>query len=34
MAWDEIRRFLAKANTWTGKQTFSDIAVTTGANYG
>ena len=30
MGWDEIRRFLAKANTWTGKQTFSDIAVTGG----
>jgi hypothetical protein len=30
MGWDEIRRFLAKANIWTGKQTFSDIAVTGG----
>ena len=27
MGWDEIRRFLAKANIWTGKQTFSDIEV-------
>lgn len=30
MAWDEIRRFLAKANIWTGQQTFSDIVVTGG----
>jgi hypothetical protein len=30
MGWDEIRHFLARANIWTGKQTFSNIAVTGG----
>ena len=30
MAWDEIRHFLAQANSWTGQQTFSNIAVTGG----
>jgi hypothetical protein len=28
--WDKLKRFLAQANTWTGKQTFSNIAVTGG----
>ncbi len=27
MGWDEIRHLLAQANTWMGKQTFSDIEV-------
>jgi hypothetical protein len=28
--WDKLKRFLAQANTWTGQQTFSNIAVTGG----
>jgi len=29
-SWDKLKRFLAQANTWTGQQTFSNIAVTGG----
>ena len=29
-SWDKLKRFLAQANTWTGTQTFSSIAVTGG----
>ena len=28
--WDKLKRFLAQANTWTGQQTFSNIAITGG----
>lgn len=28
--WDKLKRFLAQANSWTGTQTFSSIAVTGG----
>ena len=28
--WDKLKRFLAQANSWTGQQTFSNIAVTGG----
>ena len=28
--WDKLKRLLAQANTWTGQQTFSNIAVTGG----